>query len=69
MSYRPHEYFRRELYNLLGQEIESGELPDDENLIGEMVRNICVENASTLARQGGQDQAVLSSAEAHLVEN
>lgn len=45
MSYPRHEYFRRVLCNLLGGEMESGELPGDYGLIGGMVRNICYSNA------------------------
>ncbi len=45
MSFPRHEYFRRVLCNLLGNEMENGELPNDEKLIGGMVRNICFENA------------------------
>jgi len=45
MSYPRHEYFRRVLCNLIGAEIERGELPDDEMLLGTMIRNICYGNA------------------------
>jgi len=45
MSYPRHEYFRRVLCNLLGRDIEAGELPNDFNLVGGMVRNICYANA------------------------
>ncbi|MCH2594962.1 MAG: glucuronate isomerase [Pirellulales bacterium] len=45
MSYPRHEYFRRCLCDLLGGEIEKGILPNDIDLIGEMVRNICFSNA------------------------
>jgi glucuronate isomerase len=45
MSYPRHEYFRRVLCNLLGREIESGELPDDETLIGNLIENVCFKNA------------------------
>ena len=45
MSFPRHEYFRRVLCNMLGNEMENGELPNDEQLIGNMVRNICFENA------------------------
>ena len=45
MSFPRHEYFRRVLCNLLGSEIERGELPNELKLIGNMVRNICFENA------------------------
>jgi len=45
MSYPRHEYFRRVLCNLIGRDIENGELPNDEGLIGTMIRNICYRNA------------------------
>jgi glucuronate isomerase len=45
LSYPRHEYFRRVLCNLLGADIENGELPDDFVLIGEMVQDICYRNA------------------------
>jgi glucuronate isomerase len=45
MSFPRHEYFRRVLCNLLGSEMERGELPSDLNLIGEMIRKICFGNA------------------------
>jgi glucuronate isomerase len=44
MSYPRHEYFRRVLCNLLGREIETGELPRDFRLVGGMVRKICYAN-------------------------
>lgn len=45
MSYPRHEYFRRVLCNLLGAEIERGEIPDDDALIGPMIEAICFGNA------------------------
>jgi len=45
MSYCRHEYFRRVLCNLIGRDVENGELPKDENLVGPMIRNICYANA------------------------
>ncbi len=45
MSYPRHEYFRRTLCNLLGRDVEKGELPDDPDLLGPMIRNICFGNA------------------------
>ncbi len=45
LSYPRHEYFRRVLCNLLGTDIERGELPHDMNLIGGMVQDICYRNA------------------------
>jgi glucuronate isomerase len=45
MSYPRHEYFRRILCNLIGRDVENGEVPDDETLLGPMIRNICYGNA------------------------
>jgi len=45
MSYPRHEYFRRVLCNLVGRDVENGELPDDEELVGSMIANICYANA------------------------
>ena len=44
LSYPRHEYFRRVLCNLVGREIETGEIPDLESA-GAMIRNICYSNA------------------------
>lgn len=46
MSYPRHEYFRRVLCNMLGAEIEKGELPDDEQLVGRMIQAVCYDNAA-----------------------
>jgi glucuronate isomerase len=45
MSYPRHEYFRRVLCNMLGQEMDRGELPDDEALIGRLVSDVSYGNA------------------------
>ena len=45
MSYPRHEYFRRVLCNLLGQDVEEGQIPDDPELLGTMIQNICYGNA------------------------
>ena len=45
MSYPRHEYFRRTLCNLLGTDMENGEMPYDMALVGNMVRDICYNNA------------------------
>ncbi|MEA3188738.1 MAG: glucuronate isomerase, partial [Chthoniobacter sp.] len=45
LSYPRHEYFRRILCNLLGRDVVNGELPRDMKLLGELVRNICFNNA------------------------
>ncbi len=46
LSYTRHEYFRRLLCNILGDEIERGVLPRDMKLIGKMVRDISYDNAA-----------------------
>jgi glucuronate isomerase len=48
MSFPRHEYFRRVLCNLLGGEMERGDLPSDEKLIGSVIQNICFNNARNL---------------------
>jgi glucuronate isomerase len=45
MSFPRHEYFRRVLCNLLGSEMDAGLLPDSVQLVGDMIRNICFDNA------------------------
>jgi glucuronate isomerase len=45
LSFPRHEYFRRILCNVLGEEIQKGELPNDMKLIGNMVEAICYKNA------------------------
>jgi glucuronate isomerase len=45
LSYPRHEYFRRLLCNLLGNDVEKGLLPRDMKLLGAMVREISFENA------------------------
>ena len=48
LSYPRHEYFRRILCNLLGNDVENGELPASEmEWIGQVVENICYKNAKT----------------------
>jgi glucuronate isomerase len=45
MSFPRHEYFRRILCNVLGEDTERGLLPNDVDLLGTLVKNICFENA------------------------
>lgn len=45
LSFPRHEYFRRILCNLIGQDVVNGELPADEKWLGQMVENICYNNA------------------------
>ncbi|MBN1256328.1 MAG: glucuronate isomerase [Planctomycetes bacterium] len=46
LSYTRHEYYRRVLCNLLGKDLEDGLLPDDLELLGKMVQDICYNNAA-----------------------
>jgi glucuronate isomerase len=46
MSYPRHEYFRRILCNMFGEEIENGELPDDIGWTGKIIQDICFNNAN-----------------------
>jgi glucuronate isomerase len=45
MSFPRHEYFRRILCNLLGNDVENGLIPNDMKLLGQMVEDICYNNA------------------------
>jgi len=47
LSYPRHEYFRRILCNLFGNDIENGELPNDLKWTGKIVKDICYYNAKT----------------------
>ena len=47
LSYTRHEYFRRLLCNILGGEMDAGLLPDDMELIGNLVADTCYHNAAT----------------------
>jgi glucuronate isomerase len=44
LSFPRHEYFRRIVCNLFGEDIENGELPDDINWIGKLIQDICYNN-------------------------
>lgn len=45
LSFPRHEYFRRILCNIYGNDIENGELPSDIQFIGGVIQNICYTNA------------------------
>ncbi|MBN1523710.1 MAG: glucuronate isomerase [Spirochaetales bacterium] len=45
LSYSRHEYFRRLLCNILGNDVEKGLLPNDMGMIGKMVADISYNNA------------------------
>lgn len=44
-SYTRHEYFRRIMCALIGQWVEDGMYPDDEEMLAEIVQGICFNNA------------------------
>ncbi|MEP6616246.1 MAG: glucuronate isomerase [Ginsengibacter sp.] len=45
LSYPRHEYFRRILCDLFGDDVEAGELPGDIDWIGKIIQDICYNNA------------------------
>jgi glucuronate isomerase len=45
LSYSRHEYFRRLLCNMLGRDVERGLIPNDQELLMRLVKNVCFENA------------------------
>ncbi|HYL85531.1 MAG TPA: glucuronate isomerase [Candidatus Angelobacter sp.] len=62
MSFPRHEYFRRVLCNVIGRDVEKGELPSDEKLVGNMVRDICYRNAERYLNLGNDTSAGSTSA-------
>jgi glucuronate isomerase len=45
LSYSRHEYFRRLLCNLLGHDVRRGLIPNDRELLGDLVKDLCFRNA------------------------
>ncbi len=45
LSFPRHDYFRRILCNIIGSDVENGELPGDMGFLGEMVEDISYNNA------------------------
>ncbi len=45
MSFPRHEYFRRVLCDLIGKDVDNGEIPDDDDLLKPLIENICYGNA------------------------
>jgi glucuronate isomerase len=58
LSFPRHEYFRRLLCNLFGDEIEEGELPNDIEWIGKIIQDICYNNAKQYFNWQFLDKAV-----------
>lgn len=48
LSFVRHEYFRRILCGWIGEKVRVGEMPDKYDLLEDIVRKICYENASEL---------------------
>jgi len=53
MSYPRHEYFRRILCDIIGQDVMRGELPNDDSLLGPLIENICYMNARNYLKLPG----------------
>ena len=47
VSYPRHEYFRRIFCNLIGTWVDTGEYPNDREMLGRIVRGVCYENAKS----------------------
>lgn len=45
LSYPRHEYFRRVLCDLIGEWVEHGRVPEDEKYLGQIIEDICYNNA------------------------
>jgi glucuronate isomerase len=45
LSYPRHDYFRRLLCNILGEDVRRGRLPDDREALGKLVANVSFYNA------------------------
>ena len=45
MSYPRHEYFRRVLCEVIGEEVIRGELPNCDALLGRLIQDVCYQNA------------------------
>jgi glucuronate isomerase len=63
LSFPRHEYFRRILCNLIGQDIVNGELPNDIDWLGKMVENICYYNARDYFKFDHADDGVIASSQ------
>ncbi len=45
LSFPRHEYYRRVLCNIFGEDVEKGLIPDDIEITGKIVKDICYRNA------------------------
>jgi len=44
LSYPRHEYFRRILCNLVGKDVENGEIPNEASMAENLIKNVCYYN-------------------------
>ena len=45
LSFPRHEYFRRLLCGVIGQDVEAGLIPDDKDMLDQLIKDICYKNA------------------------
>jgi len=45
LSFSRHEYFRRILCDVIGTDMQNGEIPNDPKMLKELISNICYGNA------------------------
>ena len=45
LSYPRHEYFRRLVCNYIGEEVEKGAIPDEEELLKPLIEGVSYKNA------------------------
>ena len=45
LSFSRHEYFRRILCNVIGEDVEKGFLPDSDELLAPLIKGVCYNNA------------------------
>lgn len=60
LSFPRHEYFRRILCDIFGEEMEAGELPNDPEWVGSVIRDICFNNAKNYFNWQQLDQPVIA---------
>jgi glucuronate isomerase len=65
LSFPRHEYFRRILCNMFGEEIENGELPNDMAWTGKVIQDICYNNAHHYFNFHTEEQTFTKAAKTH----
>ena len=51
LSFVRHDYFRRILCNWIGEKVGKGILPDNEEILSEMIRNMCYKNVAKTVKE------------------